>query len=152
MNRLRTSTGITLIEILSAIGLFSVLATALTTMVIGSVKSNDDNRTTAAATALAQNKIEQLRAIHPSDTVTMGSTQFTTGSHSDPNNPITEFGASGGTFTRTWTVSYVSQYYNGSVVGNRPGMAQVKVKVSWTTPQTRSVELVSYVCTKSRCG
>ena len=150
MRRLRSQTGISLLEVLASLTVFSVVAAGLTTSVVSNIKFNNSSRTIAAATALVQNKIEKIRMTVPVVNVTPS--DLTVGTHTDPNNPLTALGASGGTFTRTWTVSSVSQYLSGSVVGVRPGMAQVAVTVSWTKPTSGSLTSVTYACTTSNCG
>ena len=150
MNRLRSQTGITLIEVLGTLAFFTVVATGLMTITASNGKLNNDSKNIAAATELAQNQIEKIRMIVPNPNTVPA--DLTLGTHADPNNPITELGATNGTFTRSWTVTSVSQYLNGSVVGNRPYMVQVAVTVSWTTPVARAVTAATYACTTANCG
>jgi Tfp pilus assembly protein PilV len=150
MPRLHGNAGISLIEVLSAVGLFSVVAVGITTSVVSNVKLNSRSRTTAAATALVQDRIEQIRMIVP--IINTVPAELTAGSYSDANNPLTPLGDANGTFTRTWTVAGVPQYLNGSVVGNRPGIVQVAVKVSWSGPLAGSMTAVTYACTTPTCG
>ena len=153
MNRVRNQRGITLIETMAALGVFSVVAVGFTTSTIANIKMNNESRTIAAATALVQNQIENIRMLQPVvSTVSTIPADLTTGTHTDPNNPVTALGAANGTFTRTWTVSNVSQYLSGSVVGVRPGLIQVAVTVSWTTPIAGSVTAVTYACKTQYCG
>jgi Tfp pilus assembly protein PilV len=150
MNRLRSEAGITIMEVLGTLAVFSVVATGLMTITASNGKLNNDSRTIAAATELAQNEIEKIRMIVPQPNVVPA--DLTSGSHIDPNNPLTALDGSGGSFTRTWNVTSVSQYLNGSVVGARPNMVQVAVTVSWTLPVARSVTEVTYACTTANCG
>ncbi len=150
MNRLRSQAGVSLLEVLSSLALFAVVASGLTTMSVSNVKLNNGSKTIAAATALMQNKIEQIRAIVP--VVNTVPADLTIGTHNDPGNPMTALGETNGTFTRTWTVTTVPQFLNGSVVGARPGIVQVVVKVSWSNPVARTMSAVTYACTTSTCG
>jgi prepilin-type N-terminal cleavage/methylation domain-containing protein len=148
MNHLGSQAGFSLIEVLTAIGLFSVVAVGLSTSTISNMGLNTRSRTIAAANALAQNKVEQLRLIQP-QLYTMPP-ELTAGTH--PPETVTALDGSAGTYTRTYTVSSVPQYYNGSVVGARPGIVEVKVSVSWPAPFAGSVSAVTYACTTPNCG
>ena len=150
MKRLRSQTGFSMLEVLSSLALFAVVASGLTTMGVSNIKLNNGSKTIAAATALMQNKIEQIRAIVPVPNTVPA--DLTVGTHNDPNNPITALGEPNGTFTRTWAVTPVRQYLNGTVVGARPGMVQVVVTVSWSTPAAGTLTAVTYACTTSDCG
>ena len=150
MTRLGSERGITLIEVAFAFTLFAAVATALSTSIVANIKLSNNSRTIAAATALAQSKIEQLRLTVPVTNAVP--TELTLGTHSDPNNPLTALGGTSGSFTRSWVVSGVPQYLNGSVVGNRPAMVEVAVTVRWTTPVAGSQTEVTYVCTTPNCG
>jgi len=150
MNRLRSQAGISLIEVLVAVGLFSVAAAGLTTSAVSNIKLNNSSRTIAAATSLVQNKIEQIRLTAPVGGVVPP--ELSLGSHTDASNPMTALGGPNGTFTRSWTVAGVPQYLAGSVVGVKPGMVQVAVTVSWTSPSAGTLTGVTYACITSSCG
>src|SRR5690242_9470465 len=149
MHRLRRQTGISFVEVLAAIGLFSIIATGITTSTLSNLKLSTQSRSIAAATALAQNKIEQIRLTQPVTNTTPA--DLTTGTHTDSGNPLTALDGSSGTYTRSWSVQNVSQYYNGSVVGVRPGIVQVAVTVSWSAPVAGSTTTVTYACTTPLC-
>jgi Tfp pilus assembly protein PilV len=150
MNRLRSQAGSGLLEVLSATALFSVVAVGLTSSAVSNMKLSKNSRTIAAATALLQNKVEQIRLTVPvANTVPP---ELTVGTHNDPNNPITALGEANGTFTRSWVVKTVPQYFNGTVVGARPGIVQVAVTVNWSTPGTGTLTAVTYACTMPNCG
>jgi Tfp pilus assembly protein PilV len=150
MNRLRGQSGISLIEVLGAIALFTAVAVGITNSTITNFKLSNDSRTMAAATALVQNKIEQIRMIVPQAGTVPA--DLTLGTHNPADNPITALGTPNGPFTRTWNVTGVPQYLNGVVVGMRPAIVEVVVTVSWTTPIPGSVKAVTYACTTPQCG
>ncbi|MFQ5665053.1 MAG: prepilin-type N-terminal cleavage/methylation domain-containing protein [Candidatus Binatia bacterium] len=138
----RSDSGFTLLEVLVALTLFAVVAAGLSVTTIGSVKANSQSRRVAAASALIQDKIEQLRALDPStDPV-----DLQPGSHDDPLNPVTPLGGPNGTFTRTWVVT-----------PNTPkiGLSEVVLTISWNGPDDpapRSISAATYVCRSTACN
>jgi type II secretory pathway pseudopilin PulG len=152
MRRIRNHDGLSIIEVLSAVGVFSLVAASITSSVVSNIKINTRGRTTSAAAALAQDKIEHLRNIVPDPVTNAVPADLTAGTHTDPGNPLTALGDTNGTFTRIWTVGGVPQYLNGTVVGNRPGVVLVSVTVSWPQPLAGSVTAVTYACTTPTCG
>jgi len=150
MARLSSERGLSLIEVIFAFSLFAAVAGAFSTSVATNIKLSNGSRTTAAATALVQGKIEQIRLTVPVTNVVPA--DLTLGTHNDPNNPLTAVGDANGTFTRSWVVTGVPQYLNGTVVGNRPAMVMVKVTVTWTKPLPGSQMAVTYACTTPNCG
>ena len=150
MKRLRSQVGSGLLEVLAATTLFSVVAVGLTSSAVSNIRLNTSSRTMAAATTLLQTKVEQIRLTVP--VVNAVPAELTVGTHNDLNNPITALGGASGTFTRSWVVTTVPQYLNGSVVGARPGIVQVAVSVSWTTPGSGTLTAVTYACTMPNCG
>ncbi len=141
--------GFGLVEVLASLALFSVVAVGVSASIVNGTRANFQSRMQATASALAQNKLEQLRAITPGATTPA---DLTTGTHVDSGNPLTGIEGSGGNFTRTWTVAGVKDYLNGSYVGLRPNMARIEVTVTWTTPAAGSVKVVTYTCKSSNCG
>ncbi len=131
--------GFTIVEVTAALGVFGIVAAGLAANTLAVVRSNRISSARSAATALAQDQIEQLRALDPS----AAPPQLVAGTHSDDKNPLTALGASGGTFTRQWTVTRDSP---------APGLSTVVVSVSWADGATRSVRLSAYVCQTVTCG
>lgn len=142
--------GFGMVEVLASLALFSVVAVGVSAAIVSGTRANFQSRMQAAASALAQNKIEQIRAIAP----TSGTTpeDLTLGVHTDPANPISGLEGSSGKFTRTWTVSGVKAYLGSNVVGYRPNMVRVEVRVTWAHPAAGSMTLVTYACTTTNCG
>lgn len=142
--------GFGMVEVLAALALFSVVAVGVSAAIVSGTRSNFQSRMQAAASALAQNKIEQIRAIAPSSGTTPA--DLTLGLHTDSANPISGLEGSGGKFTRTWTVTGVKAYLGSTVVGWRPNMVRVEVHVSWTKPAAGDMAIVTYACTTPNCG
>ena len=109
MNILKKIKGFTFIESLVAIVIFSIMFLGLNTLLISVIKNNSLNKKITTATTLARDKIEDLK------NKGYTSSDLSVGSHSDPNNPINEMGATGGTFTRNWTVAEASSMKNVNV-------------------------------------
>jgi len=142
--------GFGMVEVLAALALFSVVAVGVSAAIVSGTRANFQSRMQATASALAQNKVEQIRAIAPTSGVTPA--DLTLGTHSDPANPISGLEGSSGKFTRTWTVTGVKAYLGSTVVGIRPNMVRVEVHVTWTKPSPGDMSLVTYACTTPNCG
>ena len=123
MNHLRDQRGFTLIEIIAAVSVFAVVVVGVSPTLLGARKYAELSKNQSIATALAQDKIEELRV---SSTVSNGS-----------DGPLQPSGASGGIFSRTWTVLANSPVSNVNCV---------VVTVTWPErPNTSSVRLVTLV-------
>ena len=136
--RCRTRGGFTVIEVLAALTIFAIVAAGLAANSVASIRSNRSSRNLSAASELAQDKMEQLRALDPA----ANPADLTAGGHSDPANPLNEFGASGGRYTRTWTVTRNSP---------AAGLSTVVITVSWEESGTRTVRLAGYACQSRTC-
>lgn len=110
---LKQQDGFTLNEILVSIALIAIGVIGFSVNTIGVIQGNYISANVTIATNLAQDKMEQLKAQTSLTNVT---------NQADSNNPITSTGASGGIFTRTWTISDVSGESN---------LKDIEVKVSW---------------------
>jgi len=123
MKHLRDQRGVSLIEIIAAVGVFAVVVGGLSPTLLGARKYAELSKNQSIATALAQDKIEELRV---SSTASAGS-----------DGPLQPNGASGGIFSRTWTVSAHPTVSNVNCV---------IVTVTWPErPNTSSVRLVTLV-------
>jgi Tfp pilus assembly protein PilV len=137
VKRLREASGSALIEIIVALVIFLTVSVGLTSSTINAKRTSDGSRHTAEATTLAFDKLEQMR------TEATTSADFTSGSHTDAVTPMNANGASGGIFTRTWTVTTNLTGLSPSVSSGTVG--RVDMRVSWPTQTgTASVTLVSY--------
>jgi prepilin-type N-terminal cleavage/methylation domain-containing protein len=130
--------GFTMIEVLVALALFGIVGGGLVANSVAAVRHNRVSHGLSAATALAQDQLEQLRALDP----TTNPAALAAGTHADPDNPITALGGPWGTFTRQWTVTRDSPV---------AGASTVSVTVSWTDGVTRTVRLRAYVCQAAGC-
>jgi Tfp pilus assembly protein PilV len=125
------SAGMTLVEVLVAVLTFLVVVVGLASSVTSARRTELSSRQIAEATTLAVDKLEHLRTLlllHP---------EIAPGSHQDPANPLHGNGATGGIYTRTWTVTQ-----------NLPilGMRQVRMTVSWNDHgRPANVTLHSYL-------
>lgn len=137
--RLRGTVGFTLVEVMASLAVFGIGAAGLVGVSIGVVRYNRVSHGLSIATALAQDEIEQLRALDPST----NPAALTVGTHQDANNPITSVGTSGGRFTRSWSVTR-----NAPV----PGIATVIVNVAWTDGVPYNVQLLTYCCQSTTCN
>src|SRR5215470_12881207 len=123
MKHLRDQRGVSLIEIIAAVSVFAVVVVGLSPTLLGARKYAELSKNQSIATALAQDKIEELRV---SSTVSTGS-----------DGPLQPSGASGGIFSRTWTVAANSPLSNVNCV---------TVTVTWPErPNNSSVTLVTLV-------
>ena len=87
---------------------------------------------TAAAHALATQKLEQLRSMP------LGSSQLLAGQYYDPANNLQADGTSGGKFNRSWQVSIKDT--------PRFGLRTVTVTVAWTDNSvSHSTKMAAYV-------
>jgi hypothetical protein len=86
---------------------------------------------TSAATALALQKLEQLRSMP------LGAAGLASGQYYDPANPMTADGQAGGLFSRSWQVS----------AKDTPGfgLKTVTVTVAWTDSKPRTTRVAAYV-------
>ena len=129
-------------SLLEALGTMAFIAIGVGGFVVNSVSLTRIDKTAdsvTAATALAQQQLEALRALP------LGAAQLATGVYSDASNPLRADGSSGGVFQRTWTVS-----------GNdtpRAGLRSVTAVVSWTDSRAHSTRLAAYVrCSTIPCS
>src|SRR2546425_12857199 len=95
----KRTVGTTLLEALGALGVTGVGVLGLVTSTVFLTRANRSSGSVAAATALAQQKLEQLRSM-PLDPAALGSGQYT-----DPLGAMNADGTAGGLFNRSWVVS-----------------------------------------------
>jgi prepilin-type N-terminal cleavage/methylation domain-containing protein len=111
----RASCGTSLIEVLAAMSLFAIVASAVAVLVTGSLRHTTRNRHGTMATILAQQKLEELRGIayqdiHPTaENVTAADQPFTVATAVLDNVPAS--GMKQITVTVTWTGPEGTQTY-----------------------------------------
>jgi type IV pilus modification protein PilV len=112
--------GFTLIEVLVAMGIFTVAVLGVAISATSVIKANQSSYSATIAINLAQDKLEELKAL-PASLASGG--------------PVTDT-INGETFSRSW-----------SVTANSPisGMQRIDVTVTWTDYGSRSITLSSAV-------
>jgi type IV pilus assembly protein PilV len=116
----KTQCGFTLIEILVSMAIFSIGVLGFAMSTISVTQGNQRSYNIAMANALAQDKLEELKAL-PATLASGG--------------PVTNT-ISGQSFSRSWTVT-----------ANSPisGMHKIDVTVTWTDYQSHSITLSSAI-------
>jgi Tfp pilus assembly protein PilV len=128
-----------MLEALAATGLFAVGVLGFASQTISLTRAMKSADSTSAATALAEQQLEQLRSMP------LGAPQLASGSYTDPANPLKANGTTGGPFMRTWVVS----------PKDTPayGLKTVTVTVAWTDSRAHTVTLAAYVrCSTVPCS
>jgi len=115
--------GFTLNEILISIALIAIGVIGFSVNTIGVIQGNYTSGNFTIATSLAQDKLEALKVASSFTAVT---------DSPDSNNPITETGASGGRFTRTWTIATSSFDDTTTVAAAGSTLWEISATVSWT--------------------
>jgi type IV pilus assembly protein PilV len=122
--------GYALIEILIAIGIFSIGILAIANLQYRTSRNNTTGNLITQATLLARAQIEEFKTV--TDVTTLDAGPF-----DDPNNPVDQNGDSGGIFTRSWAVTNPAGGSN---------TRQVEMTVAWTRDgRNRSVVLTSII-------
>ena len=125
MKSTHSQSGASFIEVVAAVGLFAMVAIGLSPALLSARKVADLGKDQSIATALAQDKIEQVRQ----------AASVATGS----DGPLQPNGSANGIFFRNWTVTA-----NSPVVG----VNRVDVRVSWrerTSTSDQAITLVTLV-------
>lgn len=122
LSLLKRDDGFTLNEILISIALIAIGVIGFSVNTMGVIQGNFMSGSFTIATNLAQDKLEELKAVGSYTDVT---------NSPDANNPVTETGASGGRFTRTRTIS-TSSLNDATVGAIGSKLKEVSVTVSWS--------------------
>lgn len=136
--RRRRTRGTSLVEALGAMGFIGVAVIGFAMNSVTLTRANKTAAAVTAATALAQQKLEELRSLP------LGAAQLTPGSYVDGVNPMQEDGTAGGLFRRSWTVSANDQ--------PRAGIRTVTVTVAWTDSRPHTTRVAAFVrCSQIPC-
>jgi type II secretory pathway pseudopilin PulG len=120
--------GYLLLEIMTAIAIFSIAFLAVGTMIVSTTRNNTTANILTQATLLAEEKLEDLKKGSLSGLVPGGP-------YPDPQNPIDDWGERGGIYTRSWVID--------DPVGLDTSR-RIRVTVSWARlGQNRRVELTT---------
>jgi prepilin-type N-terminal cleavage/methylation domain-containing protein len=120
--RLQSRAGFTMIEVLVAMGIFSVAVLGLAVGAITITKANKTSQFHTIATNMAQDKAEQLKATSVGFVTTCASACETAPTYQ------------GATFTRTWVVTTNSPF---------AGVNKIDVTVVWTDYAQHTVTVSS---------
>ena len=123
--------GFSLVEALAAATLLAATMMALNMTSISLARGTKTADSYSAATALATEQLEILRAMP------LGAAGQNPGNYASAYNPLTADGLAGGKFTRTWTVSAKD---TPSI-----GLKTVTVSVSWSDITSHTMQLAGYV-------
>lgn len=137
--RLRGESGFSLLEVLSSVTIFGVVAMGAAAGTMSTIRGNTTSRMNLTASQLIYDQVEKFRALDPTD----DPAEFTEGTHTDASNPIDANGDTGGKFSRSWQVTRNSPSF---------GLAEITVTVSWTDTQERSITSATYVCLQENCS
>ena len=113
--------GFTFLEVLAGLLVFGILMAGLTPVLIGTMQTNSQARRMTSAAFIAQDKVEELRAV-------------AYGALASGSDYVT--GAGGESYTRSWDV----------IAGPAGSTQEVTVTISWSSPQsTHAVALETIV-------
>ena len=133
------SRGFSLLDALAGLTFIAVSLLGLSAASVSLTRNAKGADSTSAGTALAQQKLEQLRSMP------LGATELKPGIYYDPANRLKADGTSGGIFDRSWTVSLNDT--------PRVGLRTVTVTVAWTDSRSHSTQVASYVrCSTIPCS
>ena len=119
------------VEALAAIAFLGVGLGALAVNSVAGTHRVKNADSTAAAHALAQQKLEQLRSLP------LGDSQVNPGQYYDAANNMKADGTGSGTYNRSWQVSLKDT--------PRFGLKTVTVTVAWNDGKDHSTKLAAYV-------
>lgn len=129
------------VSLLEALGAASLMSGALLGLAMGAISLSQNAKTadaTAAATALAVERLERLRSLP------LGAAEFTPGIYYDPANPLAADGSGGGIYRRRWTVSERDV--------PAMGLQTVTVTVEWKDSGEHETSVAAYVrCSTIPC-
>ena len=135
----RRTAGSTLLEALGALGLLGVAALGLVASTVFVSRANKSSGSVAAATALAQQKLEQLRSLP------FGAADLAPGAYTDPAGAMSADGSVSGPYSRSWVISAINT--------PRAGLKTVTVAVAWTDSRPHTTALAAYVrCSNVPCS
>ena len=123
--------GFSLLDALAGLTFIAVSLLGLSAASVSLTRNAKGADSTSAATALGQQKLEQLRSMP------LGATALKPGIYYDAGNKLKADGTSGGTFDRSWLVSLKDT--------PRPGLKTVTVTVAWSDSRSHSTQVASYV-------
>jgi len=106
MRRRRNSRGSSLLEVLAAVSLFSLVASGVGVLAIGSIRQTATNRQGTAAAMLAQERLEELRGLSYAQLLPYSTTRVVNGLTYTIGHSVLEDNPAAGMKTITATVSW----------------------------------------------
>lgn len=136
----RATRGVSLLEALAATAFVSCALLAFAGNSVSLTRNLKSADATAAGTALALQKLEQLRSMP------LGAAELATpGLFYDNANPLKADGTTGGIYHRSWTVSQKDT--------PRFGLKSITVSVDWTDSKSHTTRVAAYVrCSTIPCS
>jgi prepilin-type N-terminal cleavage/methylation domain-containing protein len=138
-SRARSESGMSLVEVLSSVTIFGLVASGAAVGTISSIKGNTTSRSTMAASSLIHDQVEMFRSLDPDS----DPAEFTEGFHWDSSAPVTARGESNGIYYRYWTVTRDSP---------EVGLAEIAVTVTWRDTELHTLSSTTYVCLSGDCA
>jgi Tfp pilus assembly protein PilV len=126
--RLVSASGFSVVEVIVALGIFSVAILGLAVGAITITRANKTSENHTIAANLAQDRLEQLKALTATtfSAVMTGCTSYTSPGCSESN-------LAGGAFSRSWQV----------IPNSPPGINSINVKVDWQDYTTHTFTVIS---------
>ncbi len=140
IERCKSQSGFSLVEVLASMTVFAIVVSGLAGTTMATIKSTTTSRATSAASALIQDKVEEMRSLDPET----DPADFAAGLHIDAENPMTATGESEGHYERSW-----------EVVADTPsiGMSEVIITVTWTSATgPKSLAATTFICVTDKCA
>ena len=138
---LRSQSGFTVVEVLVAalIGLMMVAAAGNLGLNLFHKRASYDSL--SAATSLAERQFELLRNIQNPSADT---TNFSNGTHTATNSPLTQSGTAGGPYNVRWIVADPFPSALQGTCASGSGLKKITIQVSHTSDPSVNVELVTH--------
>jgi len=136
---IKSNNGFSLIEIIIALGIFSIVSTALIMLLNSSLQITRQNKISSGALAIVQQKMEVIKNLAYSDVGTVGGI---------PNGellPTENVTANNVVYTVSTNISYVDDPYDGLISSGdllNTDYKKVKIKVTWESSASHTAPII----------